>query len=263
MSKSVIIRSSLDGTTLELFDRTEWDFAVRVDGPNFHGTASIYSPKLKHLSQFFTGMSEPWKGWSGERGWQSLERELSLSAKADSTGHVDIFVELCSRQHFLGWTLTCTLVLEAGATGVDRHSDSAVCCRLIESSRLCPHRFQPLRRVSANCVHQASCKSRRFPNPAFPALDPDPGDAKQFGKHRLTHSQLVAQLSHGGGRVFVGLGDADSSHGEALQRDPLFDRLCQLAQAVHDIIRRPPARLLSCFSWHSDSLSARFVSSLY
>ena len=114
MTKSVIIRSSHDGTTLELYDRTKWDFAARLDGPNFHGSASIYSPELKQLSQFFSDMAENWKGWTGEREWHSLEQELALSAKIDLTGHVDLWVQLRSRQHFLGWTLTCTLVLEAG-----------------------------------------------------------------------------------------------------------------------------------------------------
>ena len=111
---NVLIKSAQDGTTLELYDRTQWDFAVRLSGPNFHASASIYDPETKHLRQFFVEMADNSRGWSGARQWSSMERELALSAKMDSTGHVQLSVEIHSRQHGFGWSLACVLILEAG-----------------------------------------------------------------------------------------------------------------------------------------------------
>lgn len=46
------------------------------------------------LTEFLTGLDESWKGWDGERVWQSAEGEIRLTARHDKTNTVLLRVEL-------------------------------------------------------------------------------------------------------------------------------------------------------------------------
>lgn len=122
MDGSATIKSAHDGTTLELFDRSNGYYRARLAGPNFQGTGTVYEYELDYLKAFFVGLAADWKGCSGKRAWSSLEGELSLSATIDSTGHVSVSVQMRSGPYPLDWRLSAVLLVEAGQ--LDRIADS-------------------------------------------------------------------------------------------------------------------------------------------
>lgn len=114
MESIVCIKSAHDGTALELFGRSGGYYRVRLAGPNFNGVASVYEYEPIYLKMFFSGLAANWKGWSGRKEWASLEGELSLSAVADSTGHINLSVRIRSGDFPFNWNLSATLLLEPG-----------------------------------------------------------------------------------------------------------------------------------------------------
>lgn len=86
---------------------------LRVDGLEaqrvvFHH----YSKGFADLSDFFTELEQAWRGWEGERTYESLEGDLRLSATHD--GHVVLTVDLSQSTIPDGWAVRAVLKLEAG-----------------------------------------------------------------------------------------------------------------------------------------------------
>jgi len=63
---------------------------VRLAGPGLD--ASLLCPEAgwepQLLAEFFEGLDHDWRGWDGERTWQSEEAELRLVATHDKTNTV-------------------------------------------------------------------------------------------------------------------------------------------------------------------------------
>lgn len=114
MNHSFTIKSAHDGTTLELFERSGDYFLAQLTGPNFKGLAKVYEYEAFRLKAFFDGLAADWKGWPGTREWRSVEGELLLAAKCDSTGHISLSVHLQPGRHPFGWKLCAMLLVEAG-----------------------------------------------------------------------------------------------------------------------------------------------------
>ena len=90
---------------------------VRADFVSPAFTACV--PKVRLLSSldpiaFFQSLATSWRGWSGAQNWESLERQLVLSATHDSLGHVSLRVRLHESPGISDWIVEGTLELEAG-----------------------------------------------------------------------------------------------------------------------------------------------------
>jgi Family of unknown function (DUF6228) len=53
---------------------------------------AVWEPQL--LADFFAALDEDWRGWEGERFWQSEDSELRLTARHDKTNTVLVSVVL-------------------------------------------------------------------------------------------------------------------------------------------------------------------------
>src|SRR5687768_17215738 len=98
------IKSSHDDCTLEFFDRVPHDpaapiesFFVKISRVDLSAVARVYAG-YPHSSPtlWLCELAQNWMGWYGERVWESLEGELTLSAKNDRRGHIAITVTLRS-----------------------------------------------------------------------------------------------------------------------------------------------------------------------
>jgi hypothetical protein len=83
--------------------------------------AGVYIPPghggLDGLDSLFVTMADQWRGWAGEKSWNSLEGELSLSCTHDGLGHVKVAVELRPDLLDESWTARAVLVVWAGSLG--------------------------------------------------------------------------------------------------------------------------------------------------
>ena len=114
MEHSVIIKSAHEGAALEFFDHAGGYYNVSLRGCDYHGAARVYADTPVHLGAFFRDLAAHWRGWQGKKEWRSLEGELAFTATSDSTGHTSLWVRLRSGPYPYDWSLTTTLLVEAG-----------------------------------------------------------------------------------------------------------------------------------------------------
>lgn len=119
---SVIIKSSSGSNELQL---SEQDGLRRGGGSEYYrvtlkvkdllASAKIYSfQPYSGLAQFFEDLAANWKGWKGEKRWQSLEGEFVLSCTSDGLGHVAIDVVLKSGFCDDDWSVHTVINVDAG-----------------------------------------------------------------------------------------------------------------------------------------------------
>lgn len=75
-----------------------------------------YAADFQGLAGFFANLAAGWRGWDGERSWESIEGDLRLDAR-HSHGHVQLRVTLRADGPGWGnggWTATADLTLDPG-----------------------------------------------------------------------------------------------------------------------------------------------------
>jgi hypothetical protein len=74
--------------------------------------SSHYATGFNELVRFFCGLAADWRGWPGERTYESLEHELRLTARHD--GHVRIAVQLRRSSVPDGWSASGVFSVDPG-----------------------------------------------------------------------------------------------------------------------------------------------------
>ena len=86
-----------------------------LDGdPRIRARAEVignYSRGFDDLVEFFRQLAQDWRGWTGERVWESVEGELSIAATHH--GYVELDVQLGEGPH-RRWSARSTLLIEPG-----------------------------------------------------------------------------------------------------------------------------------------------------
>lgn len=82
------------------------------------GAIAFYNPPPLGLASFIEELQTNWRGWDGERTWESLEGDVRVGATHDSGGHVQLSVRLAPirdrpRQQ-LEWQLVAAIWIAAG-----------------------------------------------------------------------------------------------------------------------------------------------------
>jgi hypothetical protein len=117
--ESACIGLEHDGLTL--FDvhgegKEIWWCAARLAVPGLVAelprVSANYAVVFRDLIDFLSGMARDWRGWSGERVYESLERELRLVASYDR--HVKIIATLRQSTVEDGWEATGTFTVDPG-----------------------------------------------------------------------------------------------------------------------------------------------------
>ena len=97
--------------------RVTWWASLEVAG--LRAEAKLYerfSGEELRLGSFLGELDEHWRGWDGEKCWESLG--MNLAARHDGRGHVSLDVTLW-RDYLSAdrWRARATLVVEAGSFG--------------------------------------------------------------------------------------------------------------------------------------------------
>ena len=90
-------------------------FVVCIKEPGLVATVKVEnSPMIKGPETLFKDIAAHWRGWSGEKSWYALERELELVATSDSLGHIKIQVHIRPDASSETWRASSFAYLEAG-----------------------------------------------------------------------------------------------------------------------------------------------------
>jgi hypothetical protein len=111
-----IRRDDVRGPHSELNDGY-WN-ARLLCGP-LEASLRFYEMGLGDLSGYFAALAADWRGWEGERRWESLEGDLGLIAAHDGLGTVTLTARLRTAPFSTHrWDASAELMLDAG--GLDR-----------------------------------------------------------------------------------------------------------------------------------------------
>jgi hypothetical protein len=121
--EAVVLGSDLAGTLVlsnpermedgELFRPTA---AVQVeDAAATSRIAANYALGFDDLVEFLSDLADSWKGWEGEKSWNSLEDDLAITARFKGFGRVVLTVELKGPSSPYDWTLSASITTDPGA----------------------------------------------------------------------------------------------------------------------------------------------------
>lgn len=82
---------------------------------SLHTSLRFYEMRLGGLVEYFAALAKTWRGWSGERRWESLEGDVEIIATHDGRGTISLWASLRTEafaQH--RWNVTAELLLDAG-----------------------------------------------------------------------------------------------------------------------------------------------------
>ncbi len=111
------IRSASDGCELVLGPPDESNggsFSVTLAAPAVTATVRVYEHGSQFVPRYFAELAANWRGWDGEKAWESVESHIALKATADRLGHVSLRVVLRDLFAPAAWRAEATLLLEAG-----------------------------------------------------------------------------------------------------------------------------------------------------
>jgi hypothetical protein len=78
----------------------------------------MYSPGGPGIAEYFEGLAADWRGWDGERVWNSIEGEFRHEARHNRVGYVALIVRLrkfaWSHNEGGDWEAAATIAIEPG-----------------------------------------------------------------------------------------------------------------------------------------------------
>ncbi|GAA1096793.1 hypothetical protein GCM10009668_11950 [Nocardioides dubius] len=97
-------------------DASPSDFlTVAVVGPDLRASRQVYAGwenGFSTLAAFFADLADHWRGWSGQRVFESIEGDLRILATHD--GHVNLQVRLWETTEPHGWRVESEIRVDAG-----------------------------------------------------------------------------------------------------------------------------------------------------
>jgi hypothetical protein len=112
---SLSIPSSQGGRTFSLSKRKRDYFDASISGDSLSAKRTIYSYFYEDaFIELFDYMATNWKGWTGEKTWESVEGELKLTATSDKLGHVTLLINLRNQNSEDNWAVQAPIFLDSG-----------------------------------------------------------------------------------------------------------------------------------------------------
>lgn len=98
----------------ERFDRKLEYFTVELFDPEVRARTRVYAYEPSQMTAFFDDLARNWRGWPGNKLWESLEGECRMSAANDGKGHIDLNVSLRPSPNPNAWRFDGVVLIEAG-----------------------------------------------------------------------------------------------------------------------------------------------------
>jgi len=112
-----MIIKSVHGERTLVFREYDGEYVVVACGDgDVHARRRVYlytdGPAIAAL---FRDIAEHWRGWDGEKDFESVEGDFSLEATADHLGHIALRVSLRHHDPRDAWSVALPIWLEAGS----------------------------------------------------------------------------------------------------------------------------------------------------
>ncbi len=88
-------------------------FVATIEDTGLNATKYIDAFLAEALAGLFEEMAANWKGWQGILGAETVDHDLSLACRSDSTGHAFATVKLRDQKEH-GWVASITVRIDSG-----------------------------------------------------------------------------------------------------------------------------------------------------
>jgi hypothetical protein len=98
-----------------VFNKKGWleKYRLRLTSDDLNAVTRVDNALYRvMLPEFFTQLSNNWKGREGEKSWSALEDEYRIEASTSETGHVTLKVTVNLHQY--QWRANAEIIVEAG-----------------------------------------------------------------------------------------------------------------------------------------------------
>lgn len=86
-SPTAVFRNAQRSDSDDPYAGSNFVIELRADGLNVERVVFMYTFSWASLVDFFDGLAAAWRGWDGERLWESPEYDLAISGVSDTLGH--------------------------------------------------------------------------------------------------------------------------------------------------------------------------------
>ena len=123
MTDHVVIGRDNPTAIFRSFSREESDdpyagssFVVELhsDGLEAIRYVSMFNFEWDALANFFSDLASSWRGWEGEKSWESVEHHLRITAVSDSLGHCLLTFTLRDGPKYTWKTVVSGFKIDAG-----------------------------------------------------------------------------------------------------------------------------------------------------
>jgi hypothetical protein len=122
MRDNLVLRSAEGGKLVFSDLRLDEDksaveqYRVSLAFANMTATAEVYAEPIyaPPPTKFFAELARMWRGWDGNKRWNSLEGELELECTRDKLGHIELRCALRPDWFPPPWHVHARILLEAG-----------------------------------------------------------------------------------------------------------------------------------------------------
>jgi len=113
---AAVIKANRDGRSLTFSDRDGDYFKVEVAGGPVTAMKTVWGyTDTSFLVDLFSSIAADWKGWAGERNWESIEGDLKITASSDKLGHIRLEVYIRNNDQENDWRIQTPVYLDAGS----------------------------------------------------------------------------------------------------------------------------------------------------
>jgi hypothetical protein len=92
-----------------------WEYVAELATGSVSARVEVHDHMPNGFREFFSGLAQDWKGWAGERHYQSLEPMLKLSVKHDGKGFALFTLLLrAGASESFSWSVSQRLTVELG-----------------------------------------------------------------------------------------------------------------------------------------------------
>jgi hypothetical protein len=91
-------------------------FVVELCSDGLNSTRSVFMLSLDWdaLASLFSDLANGWRGWEGEKSWESIEHDLTITAVSDSLGHCLLTFTLRDGANYTWKTVVGGFKIDAG-----------------------------------------------------------------------------------------------------------------------------------------------------
>lgn len=111
---TAVFRSASRGESDDPYAGSSFVVELHSDGLDAIRSVFMFSFDWDALANLFSDLADSWRGWEGEKSWESIEHDLRIAAVSDILGHCLLTFTLRDGRNYTWKTVVDGFKIDAG-----------------------------------------------------------------------------------------------------------------------------------------------------